>query len=57
MYFRLPSVITQQGKRAHDLSKKWHNLWLATIHRENFGQEKYPYVHVCSRHFITGELL
>ena len=57
MFFRLPSVITQQGKRAHDLSKKWHNLWLATIHRENLGQEKYPYIHVCSRHFITGELL
>ena len=54
-FFRLPFVITHQGKQTHDLSKKRRELWLAWIHREDLGPEKYSYTRVCSRHFITGE--
>ena len=51
-FFRLPSVITHQ---THDLTKKRRDLWLARIHREDLGPEKYSYTRVCCRHFITGE--
>ena len=54
-FFRLPSVITHQGEKTNDLSKKRRDLWLARIHREDLGPEKYPYTRVCSRHFVTGE--
>ena len=54
-FFCLPSVITHQGEKTHDLSKKRRDLWLARIHREDLEPEKYPYTRICSRHFITGE--
>ena len=49
------SLITHQGEKTHDLSKKRHDLWLARIHREDLEPEKYSYTRVCSRHFISGE--
>ena len=54
-FFRLPSVITHQGEKTHDLSMKRRDLWLARIHKEDLGPEKYIYTRVCSRHFVTGE--
>ena len=30
-FFRLPSVITHQGEKTHDLSKNRRDLWLARI--------------------------
>ena len=54
-FFRLPSVITYQEEKTHDLSKKRRDLWFARIHREYLGPEKYSYTRVCSRHFITDE--
>ena len=51
-FFRLPSVITHQGEKTHDLSKKRRDLWLARIHREDVEPEKYPY----TRAFVLGTL-
>ena len=50
-FFRLPSMITHQGEKRHKMSKKWRDLLLVRIHREDLGPEKYPYTCVYSQHF------
>ena len=53
-FLRLPTVITHQREKSHDLSKKRRDLWLVRIHREDLGPEKYPYTCNCSRHGYNG---
>jgi len=53
-FFRLPSVITHQGERALDLSRRRQLEWLARIKRKNLRPEQYPNTRVCSDHFVSG---
>ena len=55
-FYRLPAVIAHQGDKTRELSQKRRDLWLARIHREDLGPEKYPFTRVCSIHFISGNL-
>jgi len=53
-FFRLPSVITHQGERALDLSRRRQLEWLARIKRKNVRPEQYLNTRVCSDHFVSG---
>ena len=53
-FYRLPAIISHQGEQTCELSCKRRDLWLSRIHREDLGPNKYPYVRVCSHHFISG---
>ena len=53
-FFRLPRVITHQGAKALDLSRRRQVEWLAKIKRKNLRQEQYFNTRVCSDHFISG---
>ena len=53
-FFRLPSVLTNQGSETESLSKKRQDAWLARIKREDISPEQYYNVRVCSDHFISG---
>ena len=55
-FYRLPAVISHQGEQTCGLTCKRRDLWLSRIHRDDLGSSKYPYVRVCSRHFISGKL-
>ena len=55
-FYRLPAIISHQGEQTYELSCKRRDLWLSRIHREDLGPNKYPYVRVCSWHFISGKL-
>ena len=53
-FFRLPSVVTHQGERTLELSKRRQVEWLAKIRRQDIRPEKYANTRVCSDHFISG---
>ena len=53
-FFRLPSVITHQGEKALELSRRRQLEWLARIKRKNLRPEQYPNTRVCSDHFVSG---
>ena len=53
-FFRLPSVITHQGEKALELSKRRQLEWLARIKRKNLRSEQYLNTRVCSGHFVSG---
>ena len=54
-YYILPSVITHQGEKTFQLSKKRQATWLARIKRDDLRPENYPYTRVCSDHFVSGK--
>ena len=54
-FFRLPAIITRQGSKTYELSKKRREEWLARIRRCDIPQSNLPYTRVCSDHFINGE--
>ena len=54
-FFRIPTEISHQGKRTHELTKKRRLLWLARIHRADLKPASYT--RVCSNHFVTGIIL
>ena len=53
-YYRLPSVISLQGSKTYDLSKKRREEWLARIKREDIKKDQFGNIRVCSDHFISG---
>ena len=53
-FFRLPSVITHQGEKALELSRRRQLEWLARIKRKNLRPEQYLNTRVCSDHFVSG---
>ncbi len=54
-FYRLPAVISHQGERTQELSKKRRDLWLSRIHRDNFKPSNHT--RICSKHFIGGKNL
>ena len=53
-FFWLPAIITHQGDKTHELSKKRQGEWLAPIKREDLNPEKLQYARVCSDHIVFG---
>jgi hypothetical protein len=53
-FFRLPAIITNQGEKTQEMSEKRRRLWLSRISRADLQQSSYPYVRVCSDHFVKG---
>ena len=51
-YFRLPKVITDQGSKTYELSKRRRDEWLAKMKREDITPKQYPDIRVCSDHFV-----
>ena len=51
-YFRLLKVITHQGSKTYELSKRRRGEWLAKIKREDITPKQYPGIWVCSDHFV-----
>ena len=54
-FYRLPAIISHQGSQTYELTCKRRDLWLSRLHREDLVPSKYPYVRLCSRHFISGK--
>ena len=53
-YFRLPKVVTHQGDKTFELSKRRRDEWLARIRREDITPKQHPDIRVCSDHFVGG---
>ena len=54
-FYRLPAVITNQGKQTQELSERRRRSWLAAIRRKDIKSESYAYMRVCSEHFVSGK--
>ena len=54
-FYRLPAIISHQGSQTYELTCKRRDLWLSRLHRDDLVPSKYPYVRLCSRHFISGK--
>ena len=54
-FYRLPAVITAQGKETEQLSDKRRQSWLAAIRRKDIKVSSYAYIRVCSDHFVCGK--
>ena len=53
-FFRLPSVLTNQGRETECLSEKRRDTWLVRINRKDILLEQYYNTRVCSNHFVSG---
>ncbi|KAL5013813.1 hypothetical protein ScPMuIL_008083 [Solemya velum] len=53
-FYRLPAVITRQGEKTMELSKKRREKWLTRISRD-IKASNLAYTRVCSDHFISGK--
>ncbi len=51
-YYRLPAVISHQGSKTCELSKRRRDEWLVRIRREDITSKQYPEILVCSDHFF-----
>ena len=51
-YYSIPAVITYQGTRTEELSRKRRAAWIARINRKDWVPTKNSFV--CQRHFISG---
>lgn len=54
-FFRLPAVITNQGEKTQQLSEKRRRLWISRISRSDLQPASYPFIRVCSDHFVNGK--
>ncbi|KAL3831392.1 hypothetical protein ACJMK2_023144 [Sinanodonta woodiana] len=54
-FFRLPAVITNQGEKTQELSEKRRRLWISRISRSDLQPASYPFIRVCSDHFVNGK--
>ena len=54
-FFRIPSIIRNEGTRAQELSERRRRMWFAAINREDAAWKKVDCWRVCSKHFSTGK--
>ena len=54
-FFRVPSVVTNQGEEAEKLSKGRRSLWISAISRDDSTEQILANDRVCDRHFISGK--
>ena len=51
-FYRLPAIILKEGEKTRELSENRRRCWLAAINRGDLKPENYPFLRVCSDHFI-----
>ena len=55
LYFaRVPSVVTNQGEEAQELSKERRSRWVSAISRDDLTEEILENDRVCEKHFVSG---
>ena len=55
LYFaRVPSVVTNQGEEAQELSKERRLRWISAISRDDLTEEILENDRVCEKHFVSG---
>ena len=53
-FFRVPSVVTNQGEQQEELTAERRMRWISAISRENLSDKILENDRVCSRHFVSG---
>ena len=55
VYFaRVPSVVTNQGKEAENLSRERRSRWISEISTDDLTEDILENDRVCGRHFVSG---
>eukprot|EP00794_Sanderia_malayensis_P017184 gene17184-18913_t len=54
-FFRVPKVITSQGKMIEELTAERRKQWISTISREVLTEEIIENNRICGKHFKSGE--
>ncbi|XP_033096591.1 uncharacterized protein LOC117100866 [Anneissia japonica] len=54
-FYRLPSVVTREGKEHEELTRKRQRKWLENISRSDIKTSSYNNIRVCSDHFVSGQ--
>ena len=54
-FFRVPSVVTNQGKKAEKLSKERRSLWISAISWDDLTEQILANDQVCDWHFVSGK--
>ena len=54
-FFRVPSVITNQGKLIEELTSERRRRWISAISREDLTEKILSNDRVCSEHFVSGK--
>ena len=56
LFYRIPAVITNRGRKIFDLSKKRREKYLSAIHRQDLVTAKsIDNARICSLHFVSGK--
>ena len=53
-FARLPSVVTNQGEKAQELSKEKRSRWISVISCDDLTEEILENDCVCEMHFVSG---
>ncbi|XP_035673153.1 uncharacterized protein LOC118413732 [Branchiostoma floridae] len=53
--FRVPRVITGQGKYVEELTTDRRRQWISAISRADLSEEKLTNERVCGKHFVSGQ--
>ena len=54
-FFRLPAIVSHQGKETRVLSDKRRAVWLSRLRRVDLKEAQYPNARICSDHFVKGQ--
>lgn len=54
-FFRVPSIDTNHGEQAEELSLEHRTRWIAAISRDDLTEQILKNDCVCSCHFISGQ--
>ena len=55
-FFRIPSVIKNQGEEQEELTRERRNRWIAAISRDDINSKDVLQTErVCGRHFVSGQ--
>ena len=54
-FFKVPSVVTNQGEEAEKLLKERRSLWISAISRDDLTEQIIANDQVCDRHFVSGK--
>ena len=54
-FFRVPSIDTNHGEEAEELSIERQTWWISAISRDDLTEQILKNDRVCSRHFVSGK--
>lgn len=56
LFYRIPAILTNRGRKIFDLSKKRREKYLSAIHRQDLvTAEAIDNARICSLHFVSGK--